>query len=46
MSVPEAKMLGKVELFLARVDARFAELWLTYWQRHGDDEAFSRPHWC
>lgn len=39
-------MLGRVELFLERIDTRFAELWLAYWHRHGGDDTFSRPHWC
>lgn len=39
-------MLDKTELFLEQIAVRVADLWLTYWQRHGDDEVFSRPHWC
>jgi hypothetical protein len=39
-------MIDKVELLLETAAIQLTGLWLAYWQRHGDDEVYSRPHWC
>lgn len=39
-------MIDTVALFLEGTAARFADVWLTYWQRHGADDVYARPHWC
>ena len=45
-AVRRLAMFAAIEDSMARVAERFADLWLTYWRRHGDDDAYSRPHWC
>ncbi|CAA9589577.1 MAG: hypothetical protein AVDCRST_MAG18-4669 [uncultured Thermomicrobiales bacterium] len=39
-------MIGRIESMIEGFASRVADLWLTYWQRHGDDDTFARPHWC
>ena len=26
--------------------AQVGTLWLLFWERHAEDEVFSRPYWC
>lgn len=39
-------MLDGVEDAFNSAVAQVAALWLHFWQRHAEDEIFSRPYWC
>jgi|tagenome__1003787_1003787.scaffolds.fasta_scaffold7433283_1 hypothetical protein len=39
-------MVSRVEDRVNALATQVAALWLLFWERHAEDEVFSRPYWC